>query len=152
MKIAATLLMFLVLLLPNALAQDYTRVNLPEGAIARLGKGYVREVQYSPDGARLAVLSAIGIWLYDTTTHREVALLAGHTERVVSVAFSPDGRTLASGSKDKTVCLWDTATWELKQTLTGHSSWVDMVAFSPDGKTLAAGNRVTAVRLWKIAD
>ncbi len=69
MKITVTLLMFLVLLLPTAHTQDYTRWSVPEGAVVRLGKGVVREIQYSPDGARLAVASTIGIWLYDTAPH-----------------------------------------------------------------------------------
>ena len=79
MKITATLLMLLVLFSPNALAQEYTRWNLPEGAVARLGKGSIRGISYSPDGTLLAVAGTAGLWLYDGTTHQEVALLRGHT-------------------------------------------------------------------------
>ena len=60
MKITVTLLMFLVLLLPTAHPEEYTQVNLPEGAVARFGKGFVREIRYSPDGTHLAVFSTIG--------------------------------------------------------------------------------------------
>ena len=59
---------------PTTFAQDYTQVNLPEGAKVRLGKGSIYEIAYSPDGARLAVASSIGIWLYDTQTYQEIAL------------------------------------------------------------------------------
>ena len=98
------LLLVSVLFLQNSVAQDYTQWGLPEGAKARLGKGKISgNIAYSPDGARLAVASSISIWLYDTATHQEVALLTGHTGSVSNVAFSPDGRTLASGSWDGTV-------------------------------------------------
>ena len=149
MKTTMTLLMLLVLFLPNTYPQDYTQMNLPEGAVARLGKGSVREVLYSPDGTRLVVFSSIGTWLYDTTTYRAVALLAGHTDWIHSVAFSPDDATLASGSGDSTVRLWDTETGELKQTLTGHLSLVTSVVFSPDGTTLASGSGDRTVLLWQ---
>ena len=84
MKIAATLLMLLVLFLPNTPAQEYTQWKLPEGAIARFGKGIVSGVLYSPDGTRLVVGSSIGIYLYDTTTYREVALITGPADDAIT--------------------------------------------------------------------
>ena len=80
MKTTVTLLILLNLLSLNTFAQDYTQWGLPEGAKARLGKGRISgNIAYSPDGTRLAVGSSLGIWLYDTTTYQEVALLTGDT-------------------------------------------------------------------------
>ncbi|KAJ5718775.1 hypothetical protein N7488_004421 [Penicillium malachiteum] len=77
--------------------------------------------------------------------------LEGHSDSVGSVAFSPDGLTLASGSGDNTIKLWDTATGTQRQTLEGHSDWVGSVAFSPDGLTLASGSDDHTIKLWDTA-
>ena len=143
-----TLLVLSTIGLQTAFAQDSPQLNLPEGATARLGKGRINELAYSPDGTRLAVASSIGIWLYDTATGREIALLTGHTDEVRSVAFSPDGSTIASGSRDATIRLWDAETGTHQRTLTGHRVHVYSVAFSPDGSTIASGSLDATIRLW----
>src|SRR4051794_7460144 len=79
------------------------------------------------------------------------ATFKGHTAAVTCVAASPDGKTLASGSWDKTVILWDVAAGKERATLTGHTAVVHAVAFSPDGKTLASGSQDKAVILWDVA-
>ena len=135
----------------DSLAQDYTRLGLPHGALLRLGKGESRLVAWSRDGTRLAVGGTIGIWVYDTETGAEVSLLTGHRSSVVSMVFSPDGTTLASASNDSTVRLWDVATGQVRHTLTGHPHWVRSVVFSPDGTTLASGSTDRTVWLWDMA-
>ncbi|KNA23871.1 hypothetical protein SOVF_021080 [Spinacia oleracea] len=76
------------------------------------------------------------------------ATIAGHTESVLSVAFSPDGQQLASGSGDTTVRLWDIATQTPMFTCTGHKNWVLCIAWSPDGKYLASGSKAGELQCW----
>ena len=97
------ILSFSVLCLPNGIAQEHIKNYLPKGARARVGKGSVSEIVYSPDSTQLAVASSIGIWIYDARTGQELDLLTDHTGGVSSVCYSPDGHTIASGSSDRTV-------------------------------------------------
>jgi len=79
--------------------------------------------------------------------------LPGHTSWIYSLAFSPDGRTLASGGWDEWIRLWDLETGAERAVLEGHKSEVYCLAFSPDGKTLASGsaNNSSVVKLWDVA-
>ena len=77
--------------------------------------------------------------------------LEGRTDYLDSVSFSPDGKTLASGSGDNTIKLWDVATGKEITTLEGHSAGVNRVIFSPDGKTLASGSGDKTIKLWDVA-
>ena len=225
--------------LSNVSAENYTRWDLPNGAIARIGKGEIDAIQYSPDGTQLGVGTSIGIWLYDAKTYQELNLLKKpeesdythrnisfspdgstlatirdnmsgiklldtesgklkkslmmqfglslgikivlfspdgatlasndykrlllwdvvtgkyrtleeHAESIEGLAFSPDGRTIATGSMDQTIILWDVVTGSVKHTLKGHTDSVTSVSFSPDGKTLASGSADNTIRFWDI--
>ncbi len=141
-KIVASVFLTCILLLtcfqPNGFAEDSTRWRLPEGAKARLGKGSINKIAYSPDGTHLAAAGSAGIWVYDMAIHQEVALLTGNMGPVSSVAFSPDGRTIVSGSDDGSVRVWNAHTGDHIQTFI-TADWVLSVAFSPDGKIIASG-------------
>ncbi|MHB8954469.1 MAG: WD40 repeat domain-containing protein [Pirellulaceae bacterium] len=89
-----------------------------------------------------------------TASGKEVGVqcdtFAGHTAAVYSVVFSPDGKTLASGSEDNTIKLWDVKTGIITATLEGHTKTIWSVAFSPDGKTLASGSEDKTIKLWDV--
>ncbi|MCK4298095.1 MAG: serine/threonine protein kinase, partial [Planctomycetes bacterium] len=76
--------------------------------------------------------------------------LRGHAAAVFSVAFRPDGKTVASGSDDDTIKLWDVPSGRAIATLTGHSAMVYAVAFTPDGSMLASGGGDRVIKLWNI--
>ena len=93
------------------------------------------------------------IKLWDVATGTETATLEGHTSWVMSVAFSSDGRTLASGAAaaDNSVKLWDVATGANTATFEGHGSQVRSVAFAPDDRTVASGSHDGSILLWDLA-
>lgn len=108
-------------------------------------------VQCDACGTRLGTLAEADRRVERPLDLRLAATLEGHTRDVWSVAFSPDGTLLATGSIDATVRLWDVETRALRFTLRGHADGVRTVAFSRDGRTLASASPDRTVRLWDVA-
>ena len=124
--------------------------------------GFVSGLAFSPDGKTLALSNVDEIELWDVTTSQPVGRSLTHPREkkistpfeteVLSLAFSPDGQTLASGSQNKTIALWDVATQQLiGHPLKGHQAPVVRLVFSPDGKTLASGSLDGSIISWDVS-
>jgi len=139
-------------------------------------RGAVNSVAFSPDGKLLAtgsLDSTIKLWeapsgklqktlgseaeLGNATLGRLMSTVknqlssSGHTDWVLSVAFSPDGKTLVSASRDQTAKLWDVPTGKEKLTLRGHTNWVECARFTPDGQTVVTASWDFTVKKWDVA-
>ena len=154
--VISTFLLVSTLFLPNSFAQDYTTWGLPEGAKARLGKGWQNDIAYSPDGKHIAIASSFGVWIYDSQTGEERNLLTTTTgsNHLWRIAFSPYGETLACAVWDGgTIHLWDIATQTHLHTLSGETGRIGHLTFSPDGRILAsttAGREGGTTTLWDV--
>jgi WD40 repeat protein len=124
------------------LITESEHLSAPDPVTAKLKSLAAWRIHPSDDAwqAMLAAVSLPGI-----------AVMTGHTDAVGSVAFSPDGKTLASGSAHNTVQLWAvTSHRQIGPPLTAHKDALDSVAFSPDGKSLTSGSADSFVWLWGI--
>jgi WD40 repeat protein len=123
---------------------------------------WVECVAVSPDGRWVATGSGqplqaeegdpdFSVRIWDIQTGKELRRFLGHSHWVMSVAFSPDGRRVLSGSYDNSVRLWDLDTGNLLHRLTGHTERVRSVAYSPDGRYALSGSYDKTMRLWDLA-
>jgi WD40 repeat protein len=114
----------------------------------------VTKVAFSPDGSRLVSVSVArrgNAKIFDTASGEVVAVLRGHSNGLVDAVFSPDGRRVATASRDDTARLWDAATGELLQTLEGHKDDLTSVSFSPDGRVVLTTSDDADGRTWDAA-
>src|SRR5262249_8869065 len=119
---------------------------------------------FSPDGKLLAapvwvveeingknVVADKSVKLWDVANGKKRATLEGHADGVVSMTFSPDGKTLAFGGEDGTIKLWDVAKDKALATLKGHTAKVESLTYSADGKVLVSGSADKTIKLWDVA-
>lgn len=138
-----------VVILSNGFCQNNTQVSLPEGAIARLGKGGINIMRFSPDGTRLAVGTDVGVWLYDVPDGKETALFTERVGQVNALAFSQDGKMIASsGLNSPEIQLWDVNT-DSKHAIFMSAGSPTTIAFSQDYTTLTCLDFMNIVR-WNV--
>ena len=108
----------------------------------------INAVVYSPDGRTLVSLAGV-LRFWDVET-KKLGRTVIPESSVASIAYSPDGQTLACGTRDNTILLWHVNGWKQRLTLEGHTKGVSSVAFSPDSQTLASGSwsKGNSIRLW----
>lgn len=149
-----TALLLQVGLFPISFAQDNTKVGLPEGAIARLGKGGINLMRFSPDGTRLAVGTDVAVWLYDVPDGKETALLTEHPGQVNAIAFSTDGKILASGGFNNPIIqLWNLDTDSKLSTLTlpEEIQSISTLTFAKDNTILISLGKSGYITYWDVA-
>ena len=139
-----------------ALATDSGSVSLLAISDGRISQplpnsGRVVDLSFSPDDRMLATTAGNEINLFDSHSGTLIRTLAKHEAAVNAVAFSSNGRLLASGSDDRTAIIWEIDSGKSKHVLKGHDQTVRAVAFSPDGRFLASGSGNASVVLWDVA-
>ena len=145
------LVRFIVILTVAVLPLKGTAQDLPTDAIAQIdiGKGPINAITYSRSVNQIAVAAAKNIHIYDASTYKELMVFNGHTDSVLALAFSPNGKFLVSGSLDKTARLWNMELGKLIRTYKKHTGPINAVAFSAKGeKFKSGGNEHSEVWYW----
>jgi eukaryotic-like serine/threonine-protein kinase len=115
---------------------------------------HMTHTYFNHDGTRLftsCMHPNLHVRLWDTATGQVVAKLEGHTNQIRAARFSPDDKTLVTGSMDHNIFVWDGVTGAQRQRIQAHHDWVTDIDFSPDGTKFAASSRDQSISLWDIS-
>jgi WD40 repeat protein len=128
-------------------------VTISDGTVRKTfpGNEKILDLRFSPDDRILASAAGSDINIFDVQAGTLIKKLSKHDAAVNAVAFSANGRLLASGSDDRTAIIWQIDSGKSKHVLKGHDQTVRAVAFSPDGTLLASGSGNASVVLWEVA-
>ena len=154
MKMTRLTSFMLLLTLATFLINGFAE-GLPKYAITQIntGQGPINAMTYSQSTNQLAIAAANNIHIHDADTHKELMVLAGHTDSVQAVAFSPNSKLIVSGSADKTVRLWEAETGKLRRARDEHTAPVNIVAFSAKGDRFwSASRKNNMLRSWYSRD
>ena len=132
----------------QSVARVFDAATAREAFSVEYGDGRVAHAVFSPDGKLLAACGELGVRLWDVASRKAVASWSAASNMGNCLAFSPDGRRLASGGIEGAVDLWDTGTAQKAATFNGNAGGIQTIAFSPDGNRLASAAADGTLRLW----
>lgn len=144
-----TLLIIIFLTVPSIFAQNRS----PEFVEKRLGKGWIQDIRFSPNGEQFAVATTIGIWIYDSNDGEPINQFEGVMGGANAISYSPGGQYLAAAHQDQTIRIWE-PNREVQSrdtpTLTGHRREILDLTYSPDGTKIASASADRNIRLWEL--
>ena len=149
-----SILIYTNLIIPVSYSQLMSD-NLPDFVEKRLGKGWIQDIEFSPNGENFAVATTIGIWIYNSRTGIEENRFEGMMGGANAISYSPNGQYIAAAHQDRTIRIWNISRRFQaieKNTLRGHNKKIHDLTYSPDGTKLASASADNNIRLWDLAN